>query len=205
MPTTSTTTVLSSLVLGCDEVLRVRGAESVQAPRMGFYKKAPGMHDGRPIFENAQGQFLYFWGPFKEWRIGDSFTSPYAGVKSRPNEDAQCPNDATGWVVFGGTSWLDSLPLEIIKASSRPPLSQPLMRKVEVPNGPEQEQPQQQQLRGGSGRAAALFFSSAPIQACVAGLVLTAAAFACARRRRAAAGQEADYRSVGLVTSELYE
>lgn len=97
----------------CPEVLLVEGAEEEQLPRMGIFARGEKLHDGRPVYANANEQFMYFWGPFKGWRIGDSILSPMAGLKSLPGEDAPCPNKATGWTYFEEGKWASKLPVVI--------------------------------------------------------------------------------------------
>ena len=45
-------------------------------------------------------QFLYFWAEYLAWRIGGDYESVSAGVISTSNEDARCPNEATGWHAY---------------------------------------------------------------------------------------------------------
>lgn len=121
-PVVDTTETLAAPAMpkkACGEVLHVRGAEEVQGPRMGFYQRRAFDHDGRPLYQNSNGQFLYYWGPFKGWRIGDSYTSPFAGVKSKAGEGVACPGEATGWSVFAGKGWGDWYNIEIVKATSK--------------------------------------------------------------------------------------
>lgn len=96
-------------------MVHVTGAEQVQGPRMGDYTQESFLHDGRPVYKNKFGQFLYYWGAFKGWRIGDSYTSPFAGVKSKAGEGVECPDEATGWTVFAGSGWLAAYHITITK------------------------------------------------------------------------------------------
>lgn len=101
-------------------MVRVRGAEVVQGPRMGFFSWRNLTHDGKPVYENTNGQFLFYWGPFQGWRIGDSFTSPFAGLKSMAGEAAACPNEATGWTAYAGPGWTTEYDIEISEATALP-------------------------------------------------------------------------------------
>jgi len=109
----ATTTVFSGADTVCSFIVRATGVEDLQAPRMGDYTQQDFLHDGRAVYGNAKGQFLYYWGPFKGWRIGDSYGSPFAGVKSLAYEDARCPDEATGWQVYAGTGWTGMYNIQI--------------------------------------------------------------------------------------------
>lgn len=122
----------------------------VQSPRMGFFHRKEGLlQDGRPVYQNPQGQFVYYWGAFKAWRIGDSYTSPFAGVKSKAQEGARCPYQATGWRVFAGSGWIDSYNVQVLKASSQPAEAISLNEAVEL----KRNRPPYLRRRGGNPSA----------------------------------------------------
>jgi len=179
---------------GCEEVVQVVGAEAAQAPRMGFYKQTGESHDGRPIYENINDQFLYFWSPYKEWRIGDSFSSPYAGVKSKAGEDADCPDEATGWVVFESEGWSTESKVEIHKAFTPPVVAEVATLR---------RSPLTTSLRRGRSASASWIRSHAFLLVATAGvamipLFLVAAAVAAARARHRTASA-AGFRSLGMT------
>ena len=58
------------------------------------------------MYRNENNQFLYFWAENLAWLIGPDYESPIAGVHSSSNEDARCPNEATGWYAYVDSEWV---------------------------------------------------------------------------------------------------
>jgi hypothetical protein len=104
----------------CADTLNVYGAEATQASSMGTYTRLSKDKSGLPIYSNANGQYLYFWGDFDSWLIGPDYHSEAAVIQS-PNSFSQgCPTTVSGmtWSVqqpdagSGTFKWV-SLPMTL--------------------------------------------------------------------------------------------
>jgi hypothetical protein len=80
---------------------------------MGLYLKTNLMsgtnNGGRPIYENSNRQFLFFWAPSGQWLMGEDFNRNSSSVASIEQEHTQCPTNASGWKVLYDRQW-QSLP-----------------------------------------------------------------------------------------------
>lgn len=83
----------------------VEGAEDLYPLFMGTYSvvqvKSVPMNAGRQIYKNTAGKYLYYWGRFQAWRIGDDYrtsSDDSTVMLSLDNEHTQFPADATGWL-----------------------------------------------------------------------------------------------------------
>ena len=67
-------------------------------------------HDKRPVYRNAAGRFLYFWGPMQRWMVGSNYTS-YVNVRvaSLTATEAGCPNDPSSSTKFGAVAKTSSV------------------------------------------------------------------------------------------------
>lgn len=92
----------------CPGELWVSGAEDVQRRKMGTFYMTLHESGGRPVYENQDHMFLYFWPTYGEWRIGDDWAKPASGIASKKGEHKQCPSEATEWAVFHEGQWLTS-------------------------------------------------------------------------------------------------
>ena len=109
----------------CFESVAVSGAEAVQAARMGAYTKAANLMQGeRPVYKLAGSAVMYpfYWPNTTEWRIGSSYTSSSAGVKSSGNAGAACPDQATGWQAYTGGAWVGTYPITVVPTAVGKPL-----------------------------------------------------------------------------------
>ena len=62
--------------------MEVSGAV-VQSVRMGTFTRMSGVtRFGRPVYQNANQQYLYYWEGIKAWLIGADYTKGTAGVIS---------------------------------------------------------------------------------------------------------------------------
>ena len=59
--------------------------------------------DGRWVYKNANGEYLYFW--YNDWLIGSDYTSDAAAIKSTSGDSARCPTSASSWKVRTGSTW----------------------------------------------------------------------------------------------------
>ncbi|CAK0869060.1 unnamed protein product [Prorocentrum cordatum] len=92
----------------CAGTLVAQGGEAVQGSRMGTFAitthpLAP-ENDWRPVYANAEGQFLYYWKAYGDWRIGALHTTEDCGVQSGPGA-AACPTEAAAWSAWTGAAW----------------------------------------------------------------------------------------------------
>ena len=76
---------------------------------MGAYASANGLFtvvpevttgNGRPVYVNSNGYYLYYWAEFEAWRIGLDYDSALASAASRSGEATTCPHHATWWTSF---------------------------------------------------------------------------------------------------------
>ena len=109
----------------CFERVTVSGAEAVQPALMGTYLKVAGLVRGsRPVYQRVGSTvaYLFYWSNTTEWRIGSSYTSSSAGVKSSGNAGAACPDQATGWQAYNGGAWVSTYPITVVPtAVGKPP------------------------------------------------------------------------------------
>eukprot|EP00405_Crypthecodinium_cohnii_P012197 CAMPEP_0206437662 /NCGR_PEP_ID=MMETSP0324_2-20121206/11171_1 /ASSEMBLY_ACC=CAM_ASM_000836 /TAXON_ID=2866 /ORGANISM="Crypthecodinium cohnii, Strain Seligo" /LENGTH=937 /DNA_ID=CAMNT_0053904979 /DNA_START=76 /DNA_END=2889 /DNA_ORIENTATION=- len=61
-------------------------------------------NSGRPIYEHKNGDYLYYWAPTRNWRVGPNYTSAVANISSAENEYDFCPHKMVGW-----NGWVDGL------------------------------------------------------------------------------------------------
>jgi hypothetical protein len=109
----------------CFESVTVRGAEAVQAVRMGLYAKLAGLvQGGRPVYERVTsggGSYLYYWPAEGQWIIGSNYSSSAHSVRSSGfNMGAACPEQATGWQVLSGTAFVSIYPITISPETAAP-------------------------------------------------------------------------------------
>lgn len=73
---------------------------------MGIYTIVESLyHDGFPVYQNDEGQYLYYWKPALEWGMGSDYMSGVASVMS--DEDiGKCPEDYTEWK-YSDNGWND--------------------------------------------------------------------------------------------------
>ena len=62
------------------------------------------MSAGLPIYQNAHGQYLYYWGSDSNWRIGSDWTTAAGGVSSDSNLKT-CPTDTLDWGLYYDSGW----------------------------------------------------------------------------------------------------
>ena len=62
--------------------------------------------EGLPVYQNTDGQYLYFWGSLTDWLIGSDYTTSQSGVSSTSNQKV-CPTDplVNDWVVYYDSAW----------------------------------------------------------------------------------------------------
>jgi len=60
---------------------------------------------GRHVYLHEDGaKYLYFWLPWRDWKIGSDYTSSAAGLISVSNLDARCPETAGAWRYYTSSS-----------------------------------------------------------------------------------------------------
>lgn len=65
-----------------------------------FTKVTMILQGGRPVYRNADGVYLYFWGPYHHWQIGPSYTDGDTAKVTSVYSDAACPTLASEWVAY---------------------------------------------------------------------------------------------------------
>ncbi len=93
----------------CAKSVEVAGVPAPAAPQSEgtFYRSGlppSAAQDGRPIYEAADGRYLYYWSAFGAWRVGSDYASESAWVVSRSGELAWCPTGAREWYPVVGIS-----------------------------------------------------------------------------------------------------
>lgn len=82
------------------------GGSGGQANRMGMFQLQPTLtSNGKSVYKNSNGQYLYYWPAFLDWRIGADYTKTNAGVTSTSNTDTRCPQDSSGWRMYVDGGW----------------------------------------------------------------------------------------------------
>ena len=90
----------------CCDYVAISGAEAVQASRMGTFVKTANTSNNRPVYQNSNGEFLYYWAASTSWQIGPNYTSSPSWVYATGAVD--CPSDVTQWSVWSGSTWSSS-------------------------------------------------------------------------------------------------
>lgn len=94
----------------------VSGAEAAQERRMGLFTRTAVEQAGRPVYQNSNGQYLYYWKPAGCWRIGPSCEEGNAGVKSIGKEaDRVCPMECSAWKVHHQGSWTSDFQVQVAR------------------------------------------------------------------------------------------
>jgi len=89
----------------CDKIDISGFPDGKQTDRDGIFSKVDGVMSAHlPVYQNADGQYLYFWDAYSDWRIGSDWTKDSAGVESNGNQKA-CPTDTTGWSLWYDGTW----------------------------------------------------------------------------------------------------
>ena len=86
--------------------MAISGAEAVQASRMGTFVKTANTSNNRPVYQNSNGEFLYYWAASSQWQIHSDYTSTLSWVYATGAVD--CPSDVTQWSVWSGSTWSSS-------------------------------------------------------------------------------------------------
>jgi hypothetical protein len=95
-------------------------AAGVQATRFGTYTKLANVTQGdRPVYQRVGStvSYLFHWPSTSDWRIGSSYTSGSAGVRSSGNAGAACPDQATGWQAYTGGAWVSTYPITVVQSA----------------------------------------------------------------------------------------
>ena len=95
-------------------------AAGVQATRFGTYTKLANVTQGdRPVYQRVGStvSYLFHWPSTSDWRIGSSYTSGSAGVRSSGNAGAACPDQATGWQAYTGGVWVSTYPVKVVQGA----------------------------------------------------------------------------------------
>lgn len=105
--------VLPLTVYGCPEKITITGQSTVEGSNPALANKVGGTytikqsisgptHRGRPIYENAAGTQLYYWGTDDTWLLGQSSTTGNGVAKA--SSSAECPQNALGWFAYDATA-----------------------------------------------------------------------------------------------------
>ena len=103
----------------CPDKIEVKGAEAVQERRMGIFDKTTEMGNdnaGRPVYANANGEYLFYWASTSEWYIGSDYTSSRVGVKSIGGSGSACPTASMSWQVWTNAGWSSAYTLLVREA-----------------------------------------------------------------------------------------
>jgi len=92
----------------CPIEVWITGADTSQENKLGSFYMTLHETFGRPVYENEQHMFLYYWPEFGEWRVGEDWKKPASGIASKRGEHTQCPIFAHGWTVYSGGSWKEA-------------------------------------------------------------------------------------------------
>ena len=103
------------LSTGCCATLAITGESKrsigLYGP-MGNFSRVEGLtQNGRAVFRNAAGLFMYWWlaakaGESSWWKIGRDYKVDASGYKS--DSLWECPNGTKGWQLFDGDYWFQA-------------------------------------------------------------------------------------------------
>eukprot|EP00929_Paragymnodinium_shiwhaense_P100776 TRINITY_DN63354_c0_g3_i1.p1 TRINITY_DN63354_c0_g3~~TRINITY_DN63354_c0_g3_i1.p1 ORF type:complete len:1396 (+),score=250.64 TRINITY_DN63354_c0_g3_i1:111-4298(+) len=104
----------------CADGYVIAGGEEAQPGRMGVFRKnvthrLATEQAGRPVFSNNFGEFLYYWSPDGDWKVGPRTDQPGSGVVSSKGKHSACPDEASGWMVFKGDRFTDELKIVVLQ------------------------------------------------------------------------------------------
>eukprot|EP00930_Biecheleria_cincta_P004230 TRINITY_DN105129_c0_g1_i1.p1 TRINITY_DN105129_c0_g1~~TRINITY_DN105129_c0_g1_i1.p1 ORF type:complete len:468 (-),score=93.77 TRINITY_DN105129_c0_g1_i1:112-1515(-) len=131
--------------------LIVTGAEkTLQWDSMGIFTKQEVCltenQDGRPIYKNEHGKYLFFWRNDLQWQIGDAYDNSDCVAFSSCT--STCPTEASHWFLWDGSDWSDAARVTINQAQA------PLVALADHrPNwAPAESRPWRQQSAAGDRR-----------------------------------------------------
>ena len=84
----------------------VSGTAGLHPALMGMYEVQPTLASGsKAVYKNSNGQYLYYWPEYTDWRIGADYKKAEAWMESTSNTNTTCPQDSSSWheVDFDGT------------------------------------------------------------------------------------------------------
>ena len=104
---------------GCDTV-KVSGAKG-QSARMGTFTRVSGVtRFGRPVYQHANKEYLFYWEEHKSWKIGEDYTKSHAGVASEDGgNELDAPMVPMGkWYESKGGTWQANSDITVICTST---------------------------------------------------------------------------------------
>ena len=105
--------------------IQVNGAENVQPSCMGTFSRLNVQTvDGRFVYQNMNGKFLYFIHGF--WMIGDDYQVNMGGVAEFDAQNLACPSLGSDWRPYDGTEWSTSYPITVACTTASPSPPPPL-------------------------------------------------------------------------------
>jgi len=117
----------------CPAMVIVASASTIAASRMGTFTKTEiatsSQQEGRPIYVNALGQYLYYWSDASDWRIGPSYLQDEPGIKATGGSAAENPLGASNWQVWEQGQWTSA---DDIVVKEFKPLQELLVRGAEA-------------------------------------------------------------------------
>ena len=71
----------------------------------GVYHLTTTISNGNSVYKQSDGDnYLYYWTPFKAWRVGHSYLKPDAGIHGY-GESGSCPTHTNKWYQHHDNSW----------------------------------------------------------------------------------------------------
>jgi len=108
--------------LTCCDAIQISGFPTgVQTTRDGLFVKVEGVTQNYlPVYQNTDGQYLYYWDQSDDWSIGSDYTSDSVGVVSLDNK-RDCPQTFSAWKVYNGNGvWTDITSSVSVTCTSAP-------------------------------------------------------------------------------------
>jgi hypothetical protein len=85
---------------------------------MGTYSKMANLTQAdRPVFKRVGSTVMYlFYAPSVSiWIVGSNYTSSSGNIRSSGNSGAACPDLVTAWLVYNGSAWVGTYPINVVQ------------------------------------------------------------------------------------------
>ena len=90
--------------------------------------------NGHAVYENTNGQFIYYWPLDWAWLVSSDYTTGKGyGAKSRPFESIDCPSEVTSWQVSRRGAGASSSSGAVIAKCTAPPTGALVSKKYQPP------------------------------------------------------------------------
>jgi hypothetical protein len=98
----------------------------------GTFTKINAVHDGYPVYQNEDGQYLYYWQPFQDWKVGSDYKVVTGTVQSEKDQ-VGCPETFNSWFHLNNANWV-STPMSVSCKAQQAPVVVPIPAPTDQEN-----------------------------------------------------------------------